>query len=138
MMLAKNGMGNVGMIPSWQFSQDPGVNIHLNPHVQFPEGWNQRTVQPTGPFYAPPSPNFAGFGRAARGGDCCDSCTCPGCCPLPGRSAMSMVYGRSHNSLRGLGIVFDSWAWDNRKWLVLGGVALLGLAALGGVTAILR
>ncbi len=132
MMLAKQ----MGMIPSWSFSADPGVNIHINPHIQFPEGWNQRTVQPVGPYYAPPKPQLTGFGRAAAGGSCCDNCTCPGCCPLPGRSAFSIIGQRQ--GLRGLGIIFDSWAWDNRKWLVIGGAALLGLAALGGVSAILR
>lgn len=84
---------DLGMIPAWQLSTDPSININLNPHVQYPEGMNQLTVQPIGPGMGP--------------------------------------------NLRGIDL-FDSWAWNNRKWLVLGGGALLGLALLSGVTAILR
>jgi len=41
-------------------------------------------------------------------------------------------------SLEGLASIFDSWAWQNRKWLVLGGAGLLGLALLAGAGAVLR
>lgn len=34
--------------------------------------------------------------------------------------------------------MFDSWTWQNKKWLILGGAALLGLAVVGGVSAILK
>lgn len=34
--------------------------------------------------------------------------------------------------------MFDSWAWNNKKWLILGGVALFGLALVGGASAILK
>lgn len=98
MQLAKFGDGYVrrdyvqqgfGLIPSWQYSADPGVNIKLNPNVKFPPGWNQMTVQPA---------------------------------PM---------------QLSGME-VFDSWAWLNRKWLVLGGVGLLGAAGIVGAVALLR
>ncbi len=55
---------NLGMIPDWQFSTDPKINFHLNPHVTYPEGWTQMTVQPVGPYYAPPRiarPQLSGF-----------------------------------------------------------------------------
>lgn len=34
--------------------------------------------------------------------------------------------------------VFDSWAWQHRKPLVVGGVGLLGLALLSGLASVLR
>lgn len=82
----------LGMIPSWIFSGDPGINISLNPDVKFPSGWDQKTVQPY------------------------DGC-------------------QTHPDLAG---VFDSWAWTNRKWLVIGGVGLIGAALLAGAGALLR
>lgn len=84
------GGPQLGMIPSWQLVSDPGVNIKLNPNVYFPDGWNQRTVQPQGSFYQPPP-------REAQ---------------------------------PNLGSVFDSWAWQNRQWIVLGGVGLTAAALL--------
>jgi hypothetical protein len=101
MILARGG-SNLGMIPSWQFSQDPAVNMHLNPHVKYPEGWSQMTAQPVGPYYAPP--------RIAQ------------------------------PTLTGLGFTnpFDSWAWTNRKWIVLGGIGLVGAALLAGAGLILK
>ncbi len=38
----------LGIIPDWQYATDPRVNININPHVTFPAGWNQRTIQPPG------------------------------------------------------------------------------------------
>ena len=87
MILARQGQG-LGLIPSWQFSQDPEVNPNINPHVVFPEGYNQRTVQPVGAFWEPPTVNLGGLG------------------------------------------LFDSWAWNNRKLIALGGIGLLGAAVL--------
>lgn len=84
----------LGLIPAWQYSSDPGVNIKLNPNVKFPPGWSQMTVQSQGQ-------------------------TVPG-------------MGGLHDS------VFDSWAWANRKWLVLGGVGLLGSLGLVATVALLR
>lgn len=43
-------MLQLGMIPDWQFSDDPAVNRRINPHVVFPAGWNQMTVQPVGTY----------------------------------------------------------------------------------------
>lgn len=37
-----------------------------------------------------------------------------------------------------LGGMFDSWAWTNRKPLVIGGVGLLGLALFFGASALLK
>ena len=85
------------MIPSWQFSADPGVNIKLNDHVQFPPGWNQRTVQPVGPAY------------------------------VSARVAKPQLAG-----------VFDSWAFQNRKWIILGGIGLIAAAGLGLTAAVLK
>lgn len=88
---------NLGMIPAWQFSQDPAVNFHLNPHVKYPDGWSQMTPQPVGPYYAPPRiarPQLSGF--------------------------------------------FDSWGWQNRKAIVLGGGALIGLGLLAAAGFLLK
>lgn len=73
--------------------------------------------------------------RARRPGEanCCENCACgsacPGC-PDPG-----------YSSFRGLGSpldLFDSPVWKYRKWIVLGGVGLLGLSILAGAGALLR
>lgn len=45
------GVAGLGMIPSWQFSDDPAVNPKINPHVVYPEGMYQTTVQPVGPYF---------------------------------------------------------------------------------------
>jgi hypothetical protein len=135
MMLARQGLG---LIPSYQFSMDPAVNFtKINPHVVFPPGMDQRTVQPVGKFYA--SPQAADLGRlptfrVARA-DCCSDCNCGGsnpCC-LP----RGVVHGGS-GGVQTLHGIFDSWAWTNRKWLVLGGLGLVAVAALAGAGAILR
>ena len=94
----------LGLVPAWQFSSDPGVNIKLNPNVEFPPGWTQRTVQPVGPAYAAARIAQPDLGRASR--------------------AMAGV--------------FDSWAYNNRKWLVLGGLGLLAAAGLGVTAALLK
>jgi hypothetical protein len=59
--------------------------------------------------------------------------------------AWDQNYAAQANALTGLGdpidalnAVFDSWWWKNRKLVVLGGVALLGLGVLGGIAAIVR
>jgi hypothetical protein len=40
----------LGIIPEWLYSDDPNVNIRINPHVKMPAAWThgQRTVQPVG------------------------------------------------------------------------------------------
>ncbi len=120
----------LGMIPSWQFSADPGVNIKLNPHVQFPPGWTQGTVQPVGPNYAAPArvaqPTLSGLGLLPRTKTlfCDQSCGCapqnPCCC---GESA----FRRAARSVgfRGLGTVSTPIA------LMVGGFGLLAAAGLG-------
>ena len=34
--------------------------------------------------------------------------------------------------------VFDSWWWRNRKWIVVGTIAALGLGVVGGISSILK
>lgn len=51
---------NLGLIPSWQFDQNPNTNPLLNPHMQYPEGMYQTTMQPTGPYYS--GPMLSGLG----------------------------------------------------------------------------
>jgi hypothetical protein len=41
----------LGLIPAWQFSQDPNINPKINPNVHYPAGVYQTTVQPIGPYY---------------------------------------------------------------------------------------
>lgn len=91
MMLARQGLG---LIPDWQFSSDPAINPKINPHVSFPAGVTQTTVQPIGPFWQPAPPQLGGL--------------------------------------------FDSWAWTNRKPIVIGGVGLLALGLLFGASALLK
>jgi hypothetical protein len=98
----------LGLIPDWQFSPDPAINIAINPHVKIPSDWpmGQRTVQPIG---------------------------------LQGLGITMASWQQPRADLGAVNIgLFDGWAWRNRKWLVLGGVGLLGLAALSGVGALLR
>src|SRR4030095_14273669 len=98
MMLARSGFG---LIPDYQYSSDPAVNFtKINPHVVFPEGWDQRTVQPQGKFYAMPQEvNLGGLGRrlfAVRRESCCDGCACRGadpCCDgAPPMRSLSGVF----------------------------------------------
>lgn len=91
----------LGLIPDWQFSSDPAVNPKINPHVVYPDGVTQTTVQPIGQFWNPAPVNL-------------------------------------QPQLSGLGNVFDSWAWNNRKLLVLGGVGLLGVGLLTALGVILK
>jgi hypothetical protein len=46
-MMQLNGLG---LIPSWQFSQDPVQNPNLTPYMQMPPGMYQTTLQPVGPY----------------------------------------------------------------------------------------
>lgn len=47
----------LGMIPGWQFSQDPSVNpkISTSPGMVYPDGYAQSSAQPIGPYYDPAS-----------------------------------------------------------------------------------
>lgn len=139
------------MVPSWQFSMDPAFNPKINPHVKYPEGWSQMTIQPQGPYmtrptasgmgsifeYSPGSipPKTSNMRFGARG--CCDGGTAPDDCCNAGRARSYIAPTRSLMG-PGLGSMFDSWAWNNRKWIVLGGIGLLGAAALLGAGALLK
>jgi len=112
----------LGMIPSWQYSQDPGVNIKLNPDVVFPEGWTQRTVQPVG-AYNTARIAMPDLGRS--GTDCvCDSGREWCCTSNTITSRFKRAFG-----MRGLGA--ESWAYENRRGLLIGGISLMAAAALG-------
>lgn len=103
----------LGMVPSWQYSADPGVNIKLNDHVSFPPGWTQGTIQPVGAYYTTAriaQPQLNGIGSRVKRffGLGCGSC--------------------GPTSLAGLG---ESWAYENRKALLISGVGLMTAALLG-------
>jgi len=104
-------MSNLGLIPSWQFSQDAKTNPALNPFVQFPEGMYQTTTQPVGPYF---SSNMSGHRIA-----------------LSGATPVTNVVDQTN-------AMFDSWWWKNRKPLMVGGIALVGLSLAAGLAAILR
>lgn len=148
----------LGMIPSWQFSSSPTVNIKLNDNVSFPPGWSQSTVQPVGAYYTAAriaQPNLGGLGspmsrlkqfmqtplfglgatkhkRGFMEPSCCEDCRCgPYCNGCP-----DSVMGRrsaGNTAMRGLG-EDTSWAYEHRRALLLSGLGLLTAAALG-VTA---
>lgn len=131
-MLTANFSGaGLGFIPNWQFSADPSVNPFLNPHVKMPEGWTQAyTAQPVGAMMTPvnipiPSPllgaRTTGFAGPALGYVMIDR-------------AASASATAAQGALAGVG----TWAWDHRKGLALGAVALVGLGLLGGLSAILK
>lgn len=111
----------LGFIPDWQFSSDPQVNIAINPHVQIPAEWSQgqRTIQPIGLVAA----NACGDPLAPTDG-------------LTQMNGLGITMASWQQRRADLGAfdtgIFDSWAFRNRKWLVLGGLGLLGLAALSG------
>jgi len=122
----------LGLIPDWQFSEDPAINIKLNPHCKIPGDWTngQRTIQPLS--YVPQ--RIQGDPLACTNGQ---APCCPGL-PCTSLTGLGITKARWIDPPHGLGFGFDSWAWTNRKWLVIGGVALLGLAVLGGAGALLR
>ncbi len=127
----------LGMIPAWQFSQDPAVNPKINPFVQFPDGVYQTTMQPLGPFFNPP-PFPPGSAAPALGAAGCDPWD--GCYPWPASPAPRLMRPRSPYALRGLGIdnPFDSWWWQNRQWLALDALCVVGVLMVGTVAAVLR
>ncbi len=115
------------MIPDWQFSLDPNVNPKINPFVKYPDGVYQTTPQSWGPYYGDPvsSPGVAG----------------PRAVQLSTRSLVAANNAQqSVLRLNGVGFTnpFDSWWWTNRKWVALGGVGVVGLGLLAGLTAILK
>lgn len=100
----------LGLIPDWQFSLDPNVNPKINPFVKYPDGVYQTTPQSWGPWF-PEAINQPPSGVAGP--------------------RVKLLGGLQANP-------FDSWWWQNRKWLALGGVGAVGGALLVGLVAILR
>lgn len=102
-------VNQLGIIPSWQFNTDANTNPLLNPHVEYPPGMYQTTVQPVGPYYN------AEFARSLQG------------LRFPGDGAVDS-----------LNTFFDSWGWRHRKLVFFGAFALLTLSALGAATSLLK
>jgi hypothetical protein len=94
---------HLGLIPSWQFSMDPAVNPRINPHLVFPVGMNQLTVQPIN--------NVVPSGEAQLG--------------TPIATFLQPAVGVPKQ----LGNIFTTWWWNNRKWLAVGVASLLGVGA---------
>lgn len=107
----------LGLIPDWQFSLDPAVNPKINPFVKYPDGVYQTTPQSWGPYYG-------------------DVVSVPLNQPAGGVAGprVTLLGGG------GLGITnpFDSWWWQNRKWVALGGVSVVGAGLAAALVAILK
>jgi hypothetical protein len=104
----------LGLIPNAYFSGDAAINPAINPHVRFPPGYNQSTLQPQ-------------WGHAQLG------CYGGGC-----RRRVELEGLGLTNPLDVLNEVGDSWWWKNRKAVGIGALALAGLAVLGVAKSILR
>lgn len=88
----------LGIFPAWQYSGDPAVNSKINPHVVYPDGMTQTTVQPVGPYYTGPEGQL-GYTRAR-----------------------AIISRRTLGASTGiLATLQANWTW------VLGGLAALGL-----------
>jgi hypothetical protein len=111
-------MSNLGFIPSWQFSQDAKTNPALNPFVTYPEGMFQTTTQPVGPYYQTSAPSMQSNMSGHR-------------LNLSEATPTTTVVDQTN-------AMFDSWWWKNRKPLVVGGIALVGLSLAASLAAILR
>jgi hypothetical protein len=103
---------NLGLIPSWQFSQNAETNPRLTPFVKYPEGVYQTTTQPVGPYYAS---NMSGHFMT-----------------LGGAKTLAAEPVEQINT------VFDSFWWRHRKVIVVGGLTALALGVIGGVAALLK
>lgn len=101
----------LALIPSWQFSGDPAVNININPHLQMPAGMTQTTVQPI-------AGSIVASGDAQLG--------------TPMARYLPKAVG-----VPGLGFFNTVW-WQQRKWLALGLVGLLGVGGLLVAGKVLR
>ncbi len=118
----------LGIIPQWQFSQDPAVNYNLNPVMTFPPGMNQLTVQPINNVVPSGDRDLQGlplFRRTSRNG-------------VRGLGITMANWMKPAAAGAGISGLFDSWAWTNRKWLVMGGLGLLGIGAALVATKVLR
>lgn len=98
----------LGLIPSWQFSDDPAENP-LVTNMQYPPGATQLTPQPYGTW---------------MNGD-------------PGVTCTSRLGGCAHNRALA-GNPFNSWWWTNRRWVALAGVGLIGAALATLTAAVIR
>lgn len=130
----------LGMIPSWQLSSDPGINIKLNDHVQFPPGWTQGTIQPVGSYYGVARIALPDLGRVntsigSRVGAafrrltspaCCEGCRCGGDgCP----GCPDSVHAGG-GAIHGLGSSVGDWMAMHPGVLVVGGLGLIAAAGL--------
>jgi hypothetical protein len=103
---------SLGLIPSWQFSQDPAVNFNLNPKLSFPAGMTQQTSQPV-----------AGALVSSNG--------------VAGLGTPIARFINKPAGVAGLGI-FDTVWWQQRKWLAGGLAALFGIGAIAFAAKFLR
>jgi len=104
---------SLGIIPQWQFSQDPAINPGINAHLTFPVGMNQLTVQPIN--------NVVPSGDAS----------------LQGLGITMARYLPPGVGVKGLG-VFETWWWKNRKWIAFGSLGALALTLGALATRVLR
>ncbi len=104
---------SLGLIPQWQFSQNPAVNWNLNPNMAFPVGMNQLTVQPINNVVASGDSNLQGLGITMA------------------------EWAQPGVGVKGLAIFESGW-WQNRKWIVLGVLGVLGIGAAAVATKVLR
>lgn len=104
---------SLGIIPSWQFSQNPAINSNINSHLMFPVGMNQLTVQPINNVVPSGDSNLQGLGITMA------------------------QYATPGVGVKGLAIFESTW-WKNRKWLAFGALGLLGLGAAAIATKVLR
>lgn len=100
----------LGLIPSWQFSLNPNINPNVNPYMTIPAGWATQS-------HPQPLPPVAGLSMLPMA-------------PTPGGLVTSTGLGISNP--------FDSWWWQHRKHLAIGGAVVLGLGALAAVGALIR
>jgi len=103
---------SLGYIPSWQFSQNAETNPRLNPHLKFPPGVYQTTVQPVGPYYAS---NMSGHFMT-----------------LGGTKTLAAEPVEQINA------IYDSFWWRHRKVIIVGSLAAITLGVIGGVAALLK
>lgn len=110
---SRNLNGQLGIIPDWQFDLSNPNNPALNRYMVMPAGMTQMTVQPN-------------WGLSDN-----QVATVVGVDPAAGAPAIDAPVAAMNN-------LFSSWGFRNRKLLVIGGAAVVGLLALGAVAAIVR
>ena len=107
---------SLGIIPSWQFSDDPAVNpVTWNPHLKIPEGMSQSSIQP---FH----PDIPQSGDAN----------------LQGLGITMANWMQPAAAGAGISGVFDSFWWTHRKWIAIGAISLLGIGIALFATKVLR